>query len=110
MKDNMLPRICRTCGISFLGGPRAFYCPDCRQKRRKEQSKKCKERAKNGAIIPLGSIIQCESCGCDIIKYSGLQRFCPQCAKKHLKIIDNQQSLKWNKNNQDKVKKAKKKI
>lgn len=43
-----------------------------------------------------------------MIKCSGLQRFCKQCAKKHLKIIDNQQSLDWNKNNQVKVKKSKK--
>ena len=103
MKDNVLPRICKTCGISFFGGPRAFYCPECRQERKKEQSKRYKERNKNGSTTPLGSIIQCESCGCDIIKRSGLQRFCKKCAKKHLKIIDNKQSLVWNKNNQVKV-------
>ena len=82
MKDNILPRICRTCGTSFLGGPRAFYCPECREERKKEQSKKYKECIKHGSIITLG--------------------------KKHLKIIDNQQSLDWNKNNQVKVKKSKK--
>lgn len=87
MKDNVLPRICKTCGISFLGGPRAFYCLKCRQERKKEQSKRYKERIKQGPITPLGSIIQCESCGCDIIKCGGLQKFCPQCAKKHLKVI-----------------------
>lgn len=108
MKDNMEQRICKTCGISFIGGPRAFYCTECRQERKKEQSKRYKERKKNSYIIPLGSVIQCESCGCDIIKCSGLQRFCKQCAKKHLKIIDNQQSLTWNKNNKVKVKKSKK--
>ena len=108
MKNNMEARTCKTCGISFLGGPRAFYCPECRQERRKEQNKRYKERKKNSYIIPLGSVIQCESCGCDIIKCSGLQRFCKQCAKKHIKIIDNQQSLTWNKNNQVKVKKSKK--
>lgn len=107
MKDNILPRICKTCGISFLGGPRAFYCPECRQKRIKEQNKRYKDRKKHSYIIPLGSVIQCESCGCDIIKCSGLQRFCKQCAKKHLKIIDNKQSLAWNKNNQVKVKNQK---
>ena len=109
MKDNILPRICRTCGTSFLGGPRAFYCPECREERKKEQSKKYKECIKHGSIITLGSVIQCESCGCDIIKCSGLQRFCPQCAKKHLKIIDNKQSEDWNKKNKEKVKKYNKK-
>lgn len=108
MKDNILPRICRTCGTSFLGGPRAFYCQECRQERKKQQSKRYKERIKHGSVTTLGSIIQCESCGCNIIKCGGLQRFCHQCAKKHLKIIDNQQSLDWNKNNQVKVKKSKK--
>ena len=108
MKDNVLPRICRTCGTNFLGGPRAFYCPECRQERKKEQIKRYKERKKHSYIIPLGSVIQCESCGCDIINRSGLQRFCKQCAKKHLKIIYNQQSLSWNKNNQLKFKKSNK--
>lgn len=108
MKDNILPRICRTCGTIFLGGPRAFYCPECRQERKKEQSKRYKERIKHGSTAPLGSIIQCESCGCDIIKCGGLQRFCKQCAKKHLKIIGNKQSADWNKKNKEKVKKSKK--
>lgn len=108
MKDNIQSRICRTCGTSFLGGPRAFYCQECRQERKKQQSKRYKERIKHGSATTLGSIIQCESCGCNIIKCGGLQRFCHQCAKKHLKIIDNQQSLDWNKNNQVKVKKIKK--
>lgn len=108
MKDNIQTRICKTCGTSFLGGPRAFYCPECRQKRIKEQANRYKERIKHGSVTPLGSIIQCESCGCDIIKCGGLQRFCPKCAKKHLKIIDNKQSANWNKKNKEKVKKSKK--
>lgn len=108
MKDNIQSRICRTCGTSFLGGPRAFYCQECRQERKKQQSKRYKERIKYGSVTTLGTIIQCEFCGCNIIKCGGLQRFCHQCAKKHLKIIDNQQSLDWNKNNQVKVKKSKK--
>ena len=37
-----------------------------------------------------------------------MQRFCKQCAKKHLKIIDNKQSADWNKKNKEKVKKSKK--
>lgn len=94
--------------LAFLVARGRFTVLNADRNEKKEQSKRYKERNKNGSTTPLGSIIQCESCGCDIIKRSGLQRFCKQCAKKHLKIIDNKQSLVWNKNNQVKVKKSKK--
>ena len=91
----------------FEGGPRAWYCPECREERKKQHNKKCKERRKAGKIVPVGSTIQCEMCGKDIIKNGGLQRFCADCAKKHLKMVDNQQSRQWAKQNRDKVRDAK---
>lgn len=106
-KNNMLPRTCRECGAVFLGGPRAFYCPECRAVRIKEGCKKCKERMKTESHVPLGSIIPCELCGVGIVKRGGNQHFCPECAKKHLKEVDNAQSQEWKKNNPEKYREAK---
>lgn len=107
MSKNMLPRVCRECGVTFLGGPRAWYCPECREERRKKASKEYKERKRSGRAIPLGSAIKCEICGKEVIKRGGLQRYCEDCAKIHLKEIDNAQSLEWKQNNLEKVKESK---
>lgn len=110
MTKNLLPRKCRSCGSEFIGGPRAWYCPVCREKRKKEADRQAKVRQKSKAYIPLGTIIQCEMCGIDIIKKSGRQKYCAECGKIHLKKVDNQQSLEWNKNHPDKMKKINKEL
>lgn len=104
----ILLRICKECGKSFPGGPRAWYCPDCRRERKRKHDKEFKERKRSGKVIPNGSVIKCEICGKEIIKNGGLQRFCDECAAKHLKEIDNEQSLRWKKENPDKIKESKK--
>ena len=109
-RNNIRPRACKECGRSFLGGPRAWYCPDCRTERTKQQNKDFKMRKKAGKTIPVGSVIKCELCGKDIIKNSGLQKFCEECATKHLKSVDNQQSLEWKMNNPEKIRESKRSI
>lgn len=69
-------RICRECGASFLGGPRAWYCPDCRAERKKVQRK----ARKSQTVRPLGSIDICQNCGKEYIVKSGRQIYCPDCA------------------------------
>lgn len=69
-------RICRECGASFLGGPRAWYCPECRAERKKVQRKAWK----NKTVRPLGSIDICQNCGEKYIVKSGRQIYCPDCA------------------------------
>lgn len=69
-------RICRECGTSFLGGPRAWYCPECRAERKKMQRKS----RKNKTVRPLGSIDICQNCGEKYIVKSGRQIYCPDCA------------------------------
>lgn len=108
-QKNMLPRICQECGRSFLGGPRAWYCEACRRERKNKQLKEYRERKKRGMVIPIGSTIKCEICGKEIIKNSGLQRFCDDCAAEHLKTVDNAQSLEWKKKNPEKIKESKRK-
>lgn len=110
MSKNMLPRTCRSCGCTFIGGPRAWYCPECRAERAKVASKRCKEKMKTPNYIPLGSTIKCEICGKNIIKTGGGTRFCYECGAKHLKEIDNKQSLEWKYNNKDKIKEGKRKL
>lgn len=109
MVNNMLPRTCRDCGKVFIGGPRAWYCHDCRKERAREANKRAKQKKKTAEYIPVGSIIQCELCGKEIIKRGGKHKYCNKCAEKHLKEIDNAQSLEWKKNNPEKIRKSKKK-
>lgn len=48
-KSTLATRTCRQCGVKFTGGPRAWYCPECREARVKEQRKQCR---KNGPKRP----------------------------------------------------------
>lgn len=70
-------RVCRQCGITFSGGPRAWYCPSCRTDRRREADRKQK---RSGAARPLGSTDICKRCGNEYIVESGRQMYCKDCA------------------------------
>lgn len=70
-------RVCRQCGKPFPGGPRAWYCPDCRAERAREH-KRCHQQ--RGPARPLGSVDQCTACGRDYIVTGARQRYCPACA------------------------------
>lgn len=70
-------RTCRECGVTFPGGPRAWYCPDCRAERRRVQSRKAK---KGKPARPIGSEDLCEICSKPYIVNSGRQKYCPDCA------------------------------
>lgn len=85
-------RICRTCGVSFPGGPRAWYCPDCRLERRRISDRK---RKKEGTIRPLGSKDICQNCGAEYTVESGLQKYCPTCQPIMHRKIDNEQGLNY---------------
>lgn len=52
----------------------------------------------------------CESCGTTVIKNGGNQRYCPKCAKEHLKIVDNAQSLEWKRTNPEKIRAGKRNL
>lgn len=72
-------RTCQTCGKAFPGGPRAFYCPDCRAERKKASN--AAYHRKGGAERPLGSTDICTRCGKEYTVNSGKQRYCPDCAE-----------------------------
>ena len=93
-------RICRTCGVKFSGGPRAWYCPECRTVRAKERKHKYKQV---GFERHVGDIDICKCCGKQYIISSGPQRFCTDCAKINLKELDRKQGLDYYYQNKDKI-------
>lgn len=101
--NNLRPRTCRECGVTFNGGPRAWYCPRCRAERQAQQNREYHQRKKMGNTRVVGQKYPCEICGKKYILSSGLQRFCKECAKKHLKEVDNKQSRQWNKSHPEQM-------
>lgn len=71
-------RSCKECGRKFQGGPRAWYCPECRLDRRRERER---NHRKNGTARKIGSTDLCERCGAAYTVNSGLQKYCPDCAQ-----------------------------
>lgn len=101
------PRTCKECVVTFKGGPRAWYCPRCRAERQTQQNREYQERKKRGNTRKIGQKYPCEICGKMYILSSGLQRYCAECAVKHLKEVDNKQSKDWNKSHPEQITKHK---
>lgn len=74
----LFDKICITCGIEFIGGTTAKFCPDCRAERIRQRDSK---RHVAGPMRKLGSIDLCERCGKSYEVVSGNQKFCPSCSK-----------------------------
>jgi len=72
-------RTCRQCGAVFQGGPRAYYCPDCRHERQQEQNREHKRRKRAGLVRAVGSIDRCDHCSKEYTVTGGNQRYCPEC-------------------------------
>lgn len=79
LHKNMHERICRFCGNSFLGGSRAWYCPDCKIIRRQKLQKEYYAK-KAVTARKIGSVDICEICGKEYIVNGGLQKYCKNCA------------------------------
>lgn len=85
-------RFCRTCSMSFKGGPRAWYCPDCRKERLKER----KAKYNRGEFKRhLGEKDICKNCGKEYIVESGMQKYCPDCQAEMHKKIDCEQGTAY---------------
>lgn len=93
-------RDCRQCGIVFQGGPRAWYCPDCRHVRRLESQARMR---KYGAKRPIGSSDSCIACNNKYIVQSGNQKYCKDCAPEEIAKMDNQLSLEYYNKNKDTI-------
>lgn len=93
-------RICRACGATFLGGPRAWYCPVCRQERGKEAAKRFRQKGRV-ADRPLGSTDKCVRCGKEYVVNSARQKYCPDCAYDAVREVDRIASKAWNQSHKD---------
>lgn len=96
MSSVVRQRTCRQCGAVFPGGPRAWYCPACREERRREANRRYKAK---GANRPLGSTDYCIVCGAPYTVAGGRQKYCPKCAPDAIRAIHNAQSRAWNAEN-----------
>jgi hypothetical protein len=85
-------RVCKECGKTFSGGPRAWYCPNCRAVRQREQNRKHKQKKPER---PLGSIDICQNCGKPYRVASGLQKYCPDCQEEMHRKLDNEKSTRY---------------
>lgn len=85
-------RICRTCGRIFEGGPRAWYCPECRRERERERKKRYNRGEFNRHI---GDIDKCQNCGKEYIIEAGTQKYCRVCRPLMAKKIDNEQGTAY---------------
>lgn len=91
-------RVCRQCGVTFPGGPRAWYCPTCRAERRQEAWKRHK---KVGTARPLGSTDTCKRCGKEYIVEGGRQMYCKDCAEIAVKEKVRGHKREYNAKNRD---------
>lgn len=72
----MRDRTCSQCGVLFLGGPRARFCPSCRFQRQRDANK----NRHTPATRPIGSVDYCVICGQPYTVSNGRQKYCPDCA------------------------------
>jgi len=73
------PIICTTCGINFIGGPTAKYCPTCRADRIRQRDRERHQRKLTGRIRHIGSTDICTICGNEYTVNAGPQKHCPAC-------------------------------
>lgn len=85
-------RVCKQCGRTFSGGPRAWFCPDCRYERNKEKNR---IHHQNGPMRKIGSIDYCVNCGKTYTVTSGLQKYCTDCAPLCVAEVDRCQGLDY---------------
>lgn len=97
----LINHVCRECGRTFKGGPRAYYCPECRDDRKRKQMNEYHARKRAGAVRKIGSTAMCESCGKPYTVQSGQQRYCPDCAENQIAAKDRQQGLEYYHKNKD---------
>ena len=89
-------RACRQCGATFLGGPRAWYCPSCRLERRREADRKYKA---HGTTRPSErkSVVEGKR-----EAHGGRRtrkKYSPVCAPDAVRAVDQAQSRAWNEQN-----------
>jgi hypothetical protein len=85
-------RTCRQCGIVFIGGNCARYCPKCKVGRKREQDRINMQRLRAGMTRLVGSTDVCEMCGRLYNVRGARQQYCKICAPIHRAEYDRQTS------------------
>lgn len=94
--NNLRVRVCKQCGQKFDGGPRAWYCPECRYYRREEQSKRYKQNKRLGKSAVIGKTVRiCTVCGNKFVIASANQKYCKGCAPEAIKQKDAEQGAAY---------------
>lgn len=96
-------RVCRKCEKEFTGGPRAWYCPVCREERKKQQKIIDNQKQKLGLTRKIGSIDRCERCGKSYTVTGGLQKYCPDCSAAAMKENDKNHAKQHYRDNKEQI-------
>lgn len=96
-------RQCLTCKNAFKGGPRAYYCPTCRDDRSKQTKAAYRARKQAGNVREIGSHDICKRCGEEYTVEGGQQRFCPECQPIHAAEYDRKTSLPFYHENKERI-------
>lgn len=98
-------RICRTptCGKAFKGGPRAYYCHECRAERQRIQHADFKRRKRAGQVRSIGSTDVCKRCGGKYIVNAGAQQYCEDCQLIHKLEYDAATSITFYRENKEEI-------
>lgn len=105
-KESVLrERTCKICGTTFMGYPRSFFCPSCKEERQRQQKRIYNQRKPARHI---NSTDICEACGKTYLVKSGMQRYCPECAKTEVPQNISAHKIEYMAANKEKINKIKK--
>jgi rubrerythrin len=80
MNLRLKPKTCATCGVGFIGGPTATYCPTCRAERIRQHDRERHQRKLAGQLRHIGSTDLCLICGKSYEVVGGNQKYCEPCS------------------------------
>lgn len=96
--------ICKQCGASFTGGPRASFCHSCRKERQMAREREYQRNKRAGVFNrKLGDTDTCAACGKKYVIRGGLQKYCPECAKIEAMKKDREQGLEYYREKKDEI-------
>lgn len=87
-----IERKCVRCGVTFMAGSKAKYCPTCKEALHKIQEAESKARK----LSERKSVIRtCPSCGKDFESISYQKSFCQECRETYTKDQLQRRRKKW---------------
>jgi len=87
---------CPDCGREVTVPIKSKRCPACQAEADRRHDRECKQRQRLGKTRPIGSTDLCERCGKPYTVWSGLQKYCKECAPVAIAEADRAASVAWN--------------